>query len=75
MLLADSTYADSIKSAGKVQLRSRNFIGKYPSIVKALATMPDETVIDGEIVALDRSGPPSFNALHARSSTLPDPAR
>jgi len=56
----------AVKTAGKVHLRSRNdkdFNGKYPSLVKALADMPDETVLDGEVVALDPEGRPSFNLL------------
>lgn len=62
----DGFRAEAIKSGGRVHLRSRNdkdFNGRYPSIVQALAAIPNECVIDGEIVALDASGRPSFNAL------------
>jgi ATP-dependent DNA ligase len=55
-----------MKTAGKVQLRSRNdndFSLRYHGIVKALQPMPDETVIDGEVIALDAEGRPSFNLL------------
>ena len=65
-LKLDGYRALAIKSGGRVELRSRNnndFGGKYPRVVKALASLPDDTVVDGELIALDPSGKPSFNIL------------
>jgi DNA ligase D-like protein (predicted ligase) len=62
----DGYRAIAFKSGGEVQLRSRNdndFSLRYAGIARALASLPDETVIDGEVVALDESGKPSFNIL------------
>jgi bifunctional non-homologous end joining protein LigD len=67
----DGYRALAIKSGGKVHLCSRNdndFNGRYPGVVKALGAMSDDTVIDGEVVALDRDGKPSFNLLQNYSS-------
>lgn len=56
----------------RAELRSRNdkdLGARYPAVVKALASLPADTVIDGEIVALDENGRPSFNRLqHAGAS-------
>src|SRR5215471_13081990 len=65
-LKLDGYRALAIKTGGKVHLRSRNdndFATRYPALAKALETMPDETVIDGEVAALDEQGKPSFNTL------------
>ena len=62
----DGYRAVAFKAGGKVHLRSRNdndFTARYPAVVRGLAKMPDETVLDGELVALDDDGRPSFNAL------------
>jgi ATP-dependent DNA ligase len=62
----DGYRALAIKSAGRIQLRSRNdndFTARYAGIVTALAALPDETVVDGEVVAVDCDGKPSFNEL------------
>jgi DNA ligase D-like protein (predicted ligase) len=65
-LKLDGYRAVAFKKSGDVHLRSRNdkdFALRYPAVVKALARLPDNTVIDGEVVAFDGAGRPSFNAL------------
>jgi bifunctional non-homologous end joining protein LigD len=65
-LKLDGYRAIAFTRRGTVHLRSRNdkdFTARYPAVVRALASLPDNTVIDGEVVAFDEEGRPSFNAL------------
>jgi hypothetical protein len=55
----DGYRAIAYKTSGKVGLRSRNdndFSSRYAGVTAALAKLPDDTVLDGEIVALDEKG-------------------
>jgi bifunctional non-homologous end joining protein LigD len=59
----DGYRAFGIKSDHGVRLLSRrnnSFNRQYPLIVEALSELPEETIVDGEVVALDHSGFPNI---------------
>jgi bifunctional non-homologous end joining protein LigD len=71
----DGYRAAAAKGASGVQLISRNqknLTNDYPTVARAIAALPvREAILDGEIVALDAQGHPSFQALqHRRTSAL-----
>jgi DNA ligase D-like protein (predicted ligase) len=56
----------AVKAGGKVTLYSRrgtDLSSRFEYVTAALASLPDETVVDGELVALDEQGKPNFNLL------------
>jgi DNA ligase D-like protein (predicted ligase) len=68
----DGYRAVAFKTGGVVHLRSRNnndFALRYPSVAKGLVSLPNDTVIDGEVVALDEDGKPSFSVLQNSGSS------
>jgi bifunctional non-homologous end joining protein LigD len=68
-LKLDGHRALAIKSSSRVQLRSRNdkdFNARYPGVVRALRALPDETVVDGEVVA-----PPAGHRLTRCRTSAP----
>jgi ATP-dependent DNA ligase len=70
----DGYRAVAFKTGGRVHLRSRNdndFKDRFPTVVRGLARLPNETVVDGELIALADDGRPSFNALQNLGSARP----
>lgn len=63
----DGYRAEAIHDGKKVQLISRNnksLNGRYPELVEALEQLSDKPyVVDGEVVAVDEKGVPSFELL------------
>jgi DNA ligase D-like protein (predicted ligase) len=62
----DGYRLEAVKRKGSVTLFSRrkNVLNqKFGYIAEALADLPDETVLDGELVGLDEQGISSFNLL------------
>jgi bifunctional non-homologous end joining protein LigD len=62
----DGYRLEAVKSAGKSTLYSRRqsvLNTQFPYIAGALEGLADETVIDGELVALASDGRPNFNLL------------
>jgi bifunctional non-homologous end joining protein LigD len=60
---------------GQVQLQSRRGLDltrQFPTLVKTLSKHKDSMILDGEIVALDQSGKPSFQNLQQRSGLIKD---
>jgi DNA ligase D-like protein (predicted ligase) len=65
-LKLDGYRALGLKNDGAPRLYSRNgkdFSSRFPSVTRALDALPDETLIDGEVVAVDENGRPSFSSL------------
>lgn len=66
-LKLDGYRALVLKTRGVVTLFSRrgnNLSNNYPTITRAFSFLPDDTMVDGELVVLDEEGRPTFSALH-----------
>ena len=62
-LKLDGYRAVAVKSDCGVDLFSRrhkSFNRQYPHLLEALAELPEGTVVDGEVIALDESGRRNF---------------
>jgi len=65
-LKLDGYRAIGVRTKTGIELWSRNkrdFSRRFPNVARALEALPLETVLDGEIVAVNGDGRPSFSSL------------
>ena len=68
----DGYRAVAVKADGALNLYSRrrnSFNGQYPLVYETLGDLPENTVVDGEIVALDDEGKPNFICFSTTRAT------
>jgi bifunctional non-homologous end joining protein LigD len=71
----DGYRAIGLKAGGRIHVLSRNgkdFTKRFASIAHSLEPLPDDTVIDGEVIAYDVDGRPSFNILQNHRDAEPE---
>lgn len=64
----------ALKDGKKVRLLSRNnksLAHRFPKLVKAMAALPGDFTIDGEVVAVDEEGKHSFRLLQNDTTSTP----
>ena len=67
----DGYRAQAIRPGRTVHLLSRNGedLGRrFPGVVAALAALPKDSVVDGDLVALDETGKPKFSLIQNSAS-------
>ena len=70
----DGYRLEAVKNSGRTTLYSKRrnvYNSKFGYIAEALKELPDSTVLDGEIVAIDSSGRADFNLLQNFRSAEP----
>jgi len=71
----DGYRAIGLKAGGRIHVLSRNgkdFTKRFASMAHSLESLPDDTVIDGEVTAYDVDGRPSFNILQNHRGAGPE---
>jgi bifunctional non-homologous end joining protein LigD len=60
------------RGAHLISRHGKDLTGDYPSIAAAVAGLRTPAVVDGELVAIDANGRPSFQALQHRTTASPE---
>src|SRR6267154_4762828 len=71
----DGYRAIGLKAGGRIHVLSRNgkdFPKRFASMAHSLEPLPDDTVIDGEVIAYDVDGRLSFNILQNHRGAEPE---